>query len=112
MSRIFRTLPIAAIGVLMLASCEHSASNAPGASIGVGNPYPVSNYVCEDGTRLAVRLMGDRASVSVNDAPAVDRPSMGSEGTTFSNGQRTLTIVQGRISWGVGRAVPTACTGG
>ena len=112
MSQILRTLSIAAIGVLMLASCEHSASHAPDASIGAGNPYPVSNYICEDGTRLAVRLMGDRASVSVNDAPAVDLPSMGSEGTTFSNGQRTLTIVQGRLSWGVGRAVPTACTGG
>ena len=112
MSPILRTLSIAAIGALALAGCEQSVSKAPDASIGVGKPYPVSNYVCEDGTRLAVRLMGDRASVSVNDAPAVDLPSMGSEGTTFSNGQRTLTIVQGRLSWGVGRAVPTACNGG
>lgn len=100
---------IAAIGVLMLTSCEQSGSDA---SIGVGNPYPVSNYVCEDGTRLAVRLMGEHASVSVNDTPAVDLPSMGPEGTAFSNGRLTLTIVQGRLSWGVGRAVPTACSGG
>ena len=104
-----RNLSIAAIGVLMLAGCEHAG---PDASIGVGNPYPVSNYICEDGTRLAVRLMGDRASVSANDAPAVDLPSLGSEGTTFTNGQRTLSIVQGQLSWGVGRAVPTACKGG
>jgi hypothetical protein len=104
-----RNLSIAAIGLLTLAGCEHSG---PDASIGVGDPYPVSNYVCEDGTRLAVRLMGDRASVSANDAPAVDLPSIGSEGTTFSNGQRTLSIVQGQLSWGVGRAVPTACKGG
>lgn len=100
---------IAAIGVLMLAGCEHSE---PDASIGVGNPYPVSNYTCEDGTRLAVRLMGERASVSVNDAPAIDLPSMGQDGTAFSNGRQTLTIVQGRLSWGLGRAVPMACAGG
>jgi len=104
-----RNLSIAAISALMLASFEHSAS---GASVGAGNPYPVSNYTCQDGTRLAVRLLGDRASVSVNGATAVDLPSMGPEGTTYSNGQRTLTIVQGHLLWGVGRAVPSACTGG
>ncbi len=104
-----RNLSIAAIGALLLTSFEDSASAA---SIGAGNPYPVSDYTCEDGTRLAVRLLGDRASVSVNGAAAVDLPSLGQEGTTYSNGQQTLTIVQGRLSWGVGRAVPSACTGG
>ncbi|NKW80426.1 hypothetical protein HGG72_08815 [Ochrobactrum pecoris] len=104
-----RNLSVAAISILMLASFEHSAS---GASIGAGNPYPVSEYTCEDGTHLAVRLFGDRASVSVNGAAAVDLPAMGQEGTTYSNGRQTLTIVQGRLSWGVGRAVPSACTGG
>ncbi|PQZ31248.1 hypothetical protein CQZ93_06525 [Ochrobactrum vermis] len=104
-----RNLSVAAISILMLASFEHSAS---GASIGAGNPYPVSDYTCEDSTRLAVRLFGDRASVSVNGAAAVDLPAMGQEGTTYSNGKQTLTIVQGRLSWGVGRAVPSACTGG
>ncbi|MEO4001691.1 hypothetical protein [Mesorhizobium sp. CAU 1732] len=106
---VLRKLSIAAITTLMLTSFGHSAS---GVSIGAGNPYPVSNYVCKDGTRLAVQLLGDRASVSVNDAIAVELSSMGAEGTTFSNGRLTLTIVQGRLSWGVGRAVPTACTGG
>ena len=105
----FGHLSIAAFSALMLASSEQST---PEASIGAGNPYPVSNYTCEDGTHLAVRLLGDRASVSVNGATAVDLPSMGPEGTTFSNGRRTLTIVQGHLSWGVGRAVPSACTGG
>lgn len=104
-----RILSIVAMSALMLASFERSAS---GASVGTGNPYPVSDYTCEDGTRLAVRLFGDRASVSVNGATAVDLPSMGPEGTTFSNGQQTVTIVQGRLSWGVGRAAPSACTGG
>jgi len=104
-----RNLSIAAVSALILASFEHSAS---GASIGVGNPFPVSNYTCEDGTLLEVRLLGESAAVSVNGATAVELPSMGPEGTTYSDGKRTLTIVQGRLSWGVGRAVPSACTGG
>ena len=104
-----RNPAIAAISILMIASLEQSAS---GASIGVGNPYPVSTYTCEDGTRLAVRLLGDRASVSVNDAAEVELPAMGLDGTTYSNGRLTLTIIQGRLMWGVGRAAPSACTGG
>ncbi|MBZ9811596.1 hypothetical protein LB542_10555 [Mesorhizobium sp. BR1-1-9] len=104
-----KNLSVAAIGAVMIVSFTYSAFAT---SIGVGNPYPVSNYKCEDGTRLAVRLLGDRASVSVNDAAEVDLPSKGPEGTTYSNGQWTLTIVQGRLSWGVGRAVPSLCVGG
>jgi len=102
-------LSVLAISALMLASFEVAASDV---SIGGGNPYPVSDYTCQDGTRLAVRLLGDRASVSVNGTTAVDLPPMGSDGTTYSNGRHTLTIVQGHLSWGVGRAVPSACTGG
>lgn len=102
-------LSVLAISALMLASFEVAASDV---SIGVGNPYPVSDYTCQDGTRLAVRLLGDRASVSVNGATAVDLLSTGPDGTTYSNGQHTLTIVQGRLSWSVGRAEPSACAGG
>ena len=93
---------IAGIAMAMIGYTGYSSLQSAGADL--DNMY----------TRklTAVRLLGDRASVSVNDTPAIDLPSMGSEGTTFSNGQRTLTIVQGRLSWGVGRAVPTACTGG
>lgn len=104
-----RKLSIAATSVLMFANLEHPASAA---SIGVGDHYPVSNYTCEDGTRLAVRLLGEYASVSVNGAAAIDLPSMGPEGTTFSNGRQTVTIIQGRLSWGIGRAVPSECSGG
>ena len=104
-----RKLSIAATSVLMFATFEHPASAA---SIGAGDPYPVSNYKCEDGTRLAVRLLGEYASVSVNGAAAIDLPSVGPEGTTFSNGRQTLTIIQGRLSWAVGRAVPSECIGG
>lgn len=104
-----RNLSITAIGALLLASSAHAEI---GASIGAGNSYPVSDYACQDGTHLAVRLFGDRASVSVNGATEIDLPSMGQDGTTFSNGRQTLTIVQGRLSWGIGRAVPSPCTGG
>jgi hypothetical protein len=103
---------LGALSALVLAGC-HTPSSAPtrDPSIGAGNPYPVSNYMCGN-TRLAVRLMGERALVSVDGAAAVDLPVSGSPGTTYSNGRQTLIIEQGRVSWGVGRAVPVACTGG
>jgi hypothetical protein len=101
-------LAIGALAALPLAACHHQK---PSPSIGAGNPYPVSNYVC-DGTRLAVRLMGERASVSVDGAAAVDLPATDQSGTTFSNGRQTLIIKQGRTSWALGRAMPVACTGG
>lgn len=108
----FLRLTIGALAALTLATCHHPVpSPSPGASIGAGNPYPVTNYTC-DGTRIAVRLMGDRASVSVDGAAAVDLPASGQSGTIYSNGRQTLTIEQGRVSWGVGRAMPVACTGG
>lgn len=99
---------VGAFVIWPLAACQHTA---PSASIGAGNPYPVSNYIC-DGTRLAVRLMGESASVSVDGAAAVDLPAIGNSGTRFSNGRQTLLIEQGRTSWAVGRAMPVACTGG
>ncbi|MCX8568421.1 hypothetical protein [Aminobacter sp. MET-1] len=105
----WKDLSIATLGVLTLIGLGHPASAA---AVGAGNPYPVSDYTCEDGTKLAVRLLGDRASVSVNGAPEIELPAMGTDGTTFSNGRQTITIVQGQLSWGVGRAVPSKCTGG
>jgi hypothetical protein len=99
---------VGALAIWALAACQHPA---PSSSIGVGNPYPVSSYVC-NGTRLAVRLMGESASVSVDGATAVTLPAIGHSGTTFSNGPQTLIIEQGRMSWAVGRAMPVACSGG
>lgn len=101
-------LTIGAFAALTLAACHHPK---PSPSIGAGNPYPVSNYIC-DATRLAVRLLGNSASVSVDGAAAVDLPATGQSGTTFSNGRQTLIIEQGRASWALGRAMPVACTGG
>lgn len=98
---------LGASSVLVLAGCQ----SPPPPSIGVGNPYPVSNYQCGN-TRLAVRLMGERASVSVDGGDPIELPASGPSGTTFSNGRQTLTVDQGQASWGLGRAVPVACTGG
>lgn len=106
-------LVIVAAAALVLAGCQQTEPvPTPDASVGVGNPNPVSDYTCEDGTRLAVRLMGESASVSANGEAEVDLPAVGSDGTTFSDGEHTLTIVQGQVSWGVGSAAPTSCTGG
>ena len=99
---------VGAFAICTLAACQHPT---PSPSIGVGNPYPVSSYVC-GGTRLDVRLMGESASVSVDGATAVVLPATGASGTTFSNGRQTMTVEQGRTSWAVGRAMPVACTGG
>ena len=99
---------VGALAIWPLAACQHPA---PSSAIGVGNPYPVSTYVC-DGTHLAVRLMGESASVSVDGATAVTLAATGQSGTTFSNGRQTLIIEQGRMSWAVGRAMPVACSGG
>lgn len=99
-----------AVAVVALAACAKSTP-VPEQSIGAGNPYPVSEYVCE-GTRLAVRLMGESASVSVDGAAAVELPKVGESGTTFSNGSQTLTIEQGRLSWSNDSAAQVACTGG
>lgn len=107
----WRYLSIMATSAVMLVSFAFSTF-ASDASIGAGNPYPVSRYTCEDGTRLGVRLFGDRASVYVDDAGAIDLPATGIDGTSYSNGQSTLTIVHGRLSWSGGQAAQSACTGG
>src|SRR5678815_668272 len=102
----FLRLALGASAVLLVAGC-HTPPPAPvpDASIGAGNPYPVSRYQCGS-TRLEVRLMGERASVSIDGAAAIDLPVSGPSGTTYSNGRQTLIIEQGRVSWGIGRAVP------
>lgn len=106
--RSFTCSIVGALAIGTLAACQHPA---PSPAIGVGNPYSVSTYVC-DGTRLAVRLTGESASVSVDGATAITLEATGRSGTTFSNGRQTLIIEQGRMSWAMGRAMPVACTGG
>lgn len=92
---------------LALTACQGSRTGKPGLF-----PAPVSHYTCQSGEHLAVRLRGNRASVSVNGDRAVDLPAMGSEGTTYSNGRQTLVIEQGRVSWARGRAQLLPCANG
>ncbi|WP_143413187.1 hypothetical protein [Haematobacter genomosp. 1] len=98
------------ISALLLAGAVQA--DEPAAAIGAENPFPVSEYSCADGTHLAVRLLGESASVSVDGGEEVDLPAMGTDGTTYSNGQWTLSIREGRLSWAVGRATPSQCPGG
>ncbi|NKC05005.1 hypothetical protein HED55_23000 [Ochrobactrum haematophilum] len=56
--------------------------------------------------------MGEHASVSVNGKRAIELAAVGEKGTRFSDGQHTLTITQGQLSWRVGQAKTSACTGG
>ena len=65
-------------------------------------------YACEDGARLTVRLLGAVAEVGVNGAAPTALPLLGDEGTTYTNGRQTLTILQGRTSWAIGRMAPSA----
>jgi len=99
-----KNLLSAAFCVLLLGAFSQSAS---GASIGAGNPYPVSHYKCEDGTQLAVRLFGDRASVSVNGNAAIDLPSIGNDLApkfypVLSSLQRFWVAVFGAVAAGCG----------
>lgn len=110
---------LVALGALALASCQQAQTPpaaetpapqaAPDAAI---FPPPTENYACEDGTRLAVRLLGQSAEVAVNGEPAMTLPQIAStsEQTTFSNGTHSLHIQAGRVSWAVGRAMPSPCT--
>ncbi len=99
---------IVGVAGLALASCS-AAPQTPQASI---LPEPTVNYSCQDGTRLAVRLLGVIAEVGVNGGAPISLPVMGNEGTTYSNGRQTLTIIQGRTSWAVGRMMPVQCASG
>lgn len=100
-----KNLSLAAIFPLMFLGHAYAT---PGASLGVGNPHPISDYTCEDGTHLTVQLFGEHISVSVNGTPEIELPAIGSDGTTFSNGRQTVTIILGHLSWAVGRAMPSA----
>lgn len=92
------------VGALALSACQSTQAPTAGAY-----PAPPEHYTCLDSTQLVVRLLGQEASVAVNGATPVSLPAMGSGGTTYSNGRQTLTIVQGQVSWALGRAMPVEC---
>lgn len=105
-------LLIAITNICVLTACQHAA-HAPVATAGGGGPiYPVSHYSCEDGTQLAVRLLGESAEVGINGEGALSLPQVQSVSDlmVYSNGRQTLSIKAGQTSWALGRAVPAACS--
>ena len=61
-------------------------------------------YLCQRGTKLSVKLLGESAEVGVDGAGAVlPLPALGQDGTTFTNGRQTLYVKQGVVSWAIGR---------
>jgi len=106
-------LLIMAIGAPALAGCHTAPPPAAGGGASIFPP-PVSRYSCADGTLLAVRLLGESASVQVGDQAAITLPQLSSSAdlTSFSNGRQLLEIRRGQVFWGLGRSTPQPCTGG
>lgn len=86
-----------------------ATTEAPAATI---PPAATERYTCERGTKLTVKLLGATAEVGVNGQAPVSLPALGDDGTTWTNGRMTLTIVQGKVSYAVGRMAAEACTQG
>lgn len=97
-----------ALAALSLTACVETLPH-PTPSPGI-LPAPTTSYACERGTQLAVKLLGSTAEVGVNGAAPVSLPSLGTDGTTYTNGRQTITIVQGRLSFAMGRMAAEACT--
>lgn len=116
-----KAITIAAAAALLLAACAPKPAEpaaepatpaatvepaAPAASI---MPPPTVAYTCERGTKLAVKMLGATAEVSVDGAEAVSLPVLGDEGTTYTNGRQTLFVKQGVVSWAIGRMAAETC---
>lgn len=82
-----------------------AAADAP---TGIVIDHPMEYYTCGE-TRLAVRLLGAAAEVSENGGETLTLPALGEEGTTYTNGARTLFIQNGAVSWAVARAAAQPC---
>ncbi|AKC86356.1 hypothetical protein WQ53_05800 [Pseudoxanthomonas suwonensis] len=64
--------------------------------------------------KLAVQLLGESASVSVDGGAPVNLTQQEStnERTIFSDGRQTLTIEAGQLAWAPPQSSPVACSGG
>jgi hypothetical protein len=102
------SITAATVTTLVLCACAPS-SPPPAASI---MPPPIDKYICERGTKLSVRLLGESAEVGVDGAGAVSLPALGKDGTTFTNGRQTLYVKQGVVSWAIGRMAAETCQPG
>lgn len=109
-------LPV--VTALALAACQPAQTPPPETPAAEPAPAPAAsipetptvNYTCERGAKLTVKLLGATAEVGVDGAAPASLPVLGNEGTTYTNGRLTLTIVQGKVSFAVGRMAAEACT--
>lgn len=109
-----RQLSLCATLLLGVSACQPQQTAEPEASIGgSGGAHPTSNYRCGD-TNLGVQLLGESATVSVNGgAPLTLAEQATSDGrTVFSDGQQTISIEAGQLSWTPQQGTAVACTGG
>lgn len=109
-----RHFSLCAALLLSATACQPQQTAEPEAAIGgSGGAHPTSQYRCGD-TDLGVQLLGESATVSVNGGTPV---SLAEQATTdgrtvFSDGQQTLSIEAGQLSWTPSQDDPVACTGG
>lgn len=107
---------LAAVAALAVSACTTPEELAPpvataapaDAPVAAIPAAPVENYTC-GGTKLAVKLLGATAEVSVDGAAAVTLPVLGDAGDTYTNGRQTLFIKQGKVSWAIGRMAAQDC---
>ena len=101
-------VPLVILAAIVLAAC---ASHPPAPSAPIASK-PTVAYLCENQIKLQVRLDGPSAWVTVNGSGPFTLPQLSSSGdlSVFSDGQRVMQIKAGRVSFGLGRSVPAACT--
>jgi hypothetical protein len=108
----FRQLSMCAVLLVGATACKPSTE--PVATIGGSGPtHPVSEYRCGE-TSLAVQLLGESVSVSIDGATPIQlaQKVSNNERTVYSDGRKTITIEAGRLSWEPQQGSPVGCVGG
>lgn len=109
-----RQLSICAALLLCATACQPQQTAEPSASIGgSGEAHPTSKYRCGD-TDLGVQLLGETATVSVNGGTPINLAEQAATDgrTVFSDGQQTISIEAGQLSWTPPQGTSVGCTGG
>ena len=113
------SITMAAVAAQTLAACAPrppAPGAAPAAPVAEAAPAvsillpPSIAYTCARGTKLAVKMLGATAEVSIDGAEAVSLPLLGDDATTYTNGRQTLFVTQGVVSWAIGRMAAQSCT--
>lgn len=109
-----RQFSLCAALLLSATACQPQQPAEPEASIGgSGGAHPTSQYRCGD-TNLGVQLLGESATVSVDGGAPVNLVEQATTDgrTVFSDGQQTLSIEAGQLSWTPPQGARVACSGG